>query len=222
MFEAEIEMEKKSSNWLPLVLIILLAAAVLGGIGYLYYQYTRGGLTPDQAAVVLGDSLKVRPARTHFHTGTVVPSVDEKPDGAHYRLLQKAGLVKIAPGKGTAKVITLTAGGEKLISAFPEFKPSKEQDGTELYDLPLADRKLVSVSKVTMNGLSAANVEYTWKWEPTELGNLFDAAGTAFNTFPAWDRQSLIDKYGADFFHADPAKATVRMIKTDKGWQIAP
>ncbi len=222
MFEAEIEMEKKSSNWLPLVLIVLLAVALLGGAGYLYYQYTHGGLSPDQASAILTTSLKGRTATTQFHTGNVVPSVAEKPDAAHYRLMQKAGYLKVAPGKGTAKVITLTDAGEKLVSAFPEFKPTKEQDGTELYQLPLADRKLVSVSKVTMNGLSSATVTYTWKWEPTELGNLFDVGGTTFKAFPAWDRQSLIDKYGSDYFHAEPSTAVVKMVKGDKGWQIAP
>ena len=222
MFEAEIEMEKKSSNWLPLVLIILLGGGLLGGAGYLYYQYAHGGLTTEQAATVLGDSLKLQAATTQFHTGNVVPSVKEKPDGAHYRLLQKAGYVKIAPGKGAAKIITLTANGEKLVAAFPEFKPVKEDDGTQLYDLPLANRQLVSVTKVTMSGLSAATVEYTWKWDSTELGNLFDAAGATFSTFSGYDRSQLIDKYGSAFFHGDATKAVARMIKGDKGWQIAP
>ncbi len=221
MFGAEIEMEKKSSNWLPLVLILLLAVGLIGGAGYLIYQYTHGKLTPDQASAVLNESLQVRPATTEFRVGNLVPSVTDRPDNAHYRLMEKAGYLKLAPGKGQAKVISLTDTGEKMVSAFPEFKPNKEPDGTDLYRLPLAERKLVGVTKVTMNGISAATVEYTWKWEPTELGNLFDVGGKTFNSFSAYDRSQLIDKFGADYFHADPAKATVRMVKGDKGWQIA-
>jgi hypothetical protein len=220
MFEAEIEMEKKSASWLPLLLIILLAAGVIGGVGYYIYMSTHGALTAEQAAPVIAEALKARTATTHFHTGTVVPSVNEKPDGPNYRLLQKAGLLKITSGKGAAKVITLTPEGEKAVSAFPEFKPAKETDGTLLYDLPLAQRKLVSVTKITMQGLSAATVEYTWKWEPNQMGELFDASSAIFSTFPSWDRQTLIDKYGADFYHGEPAKMTMQMTKTDKGWQV--
>ncbi len=220
MFEAEVEMEKKSSNWLPLLLIILLAGGVLGGVGYLIYQSKTGKLTPEQAAAVITESLSARPATFSFHAGTVAPSVLEQPADPHYRLLEKAGYVKIAPAKGLAKHITVTAAGEKALSAFPEFKPSKETDGTTAYTVPLATRKLVTVSNITMNGLSAAVVEYTWKWEPNQMGDLFDAGSDAFNKFPVWDRQKLIEKYGADYFHGDPKKVTVRMLKTDKGWKL--
>ncbi len=220
MFEAEVELEKKSSNWLPLLLIILLAGGVLAAIGYLIYQSKAGKLTPDQAAAVISESLKARPAMFSFHSGTVAPSVLEQPADPHYRLLEKAGFVKIAPGKGLAKQITLTAAGEKALTAFPEFKPSKESDGTTSYTVPLATRKLVEVGSVTMNGLSAAVVEYTWKWEPNQIGDLFDASSDSFNKFPVWDRQKLIEKYGADYFHGEPKRVKIRMLKTDKGWKI--
>ncbi len=221
MFEDELEMEKRTSNWLPLVLILLLAAAVVGAIGYYVYQIKTGKLTPDQAATIISSSLKTRTAMLRFHSGTVTPSVNEKPTDPHYRLLEKAGLVKVANGKGMAKLISLTSEGEKLFTSFPEFQKASEPDGTTLYQVPLADRKLVGVTSVTMNGLSQAVVEYTWKWEPTKLGDLFDANGTTFNTMASWDRATLIQKYGGDFYHGDAAKAAVRMVKGDKGWQIA-
>jgi hypothetical protein len=31
----------------------------------------------------------------------------------------------------------------------------------------------------------------------------------------------LIDKYGADFYHAAPTRASVNLMRTDKGWKIA-
>ncbi len=222
MFEAELEMEKKSSSWLPLVLIIALAVAVLGAVGYFIYQGRTGKLTPDKAAAAITESLKGRTAMLHFHTGTVVPSVNDKPTDPHYRILEKAGVLKLASGKGLAKVITLTANGEKMVTAFPEFKPSQEADGTTLYEVPLAERKLVAVENITMKGLSAATVEYTWKWEPTNFGDLFDAESDGFKKMAVWDRQTLIDKYGADYYHGAPNKLTISFIKGDKGWQIAP
>ncbi len=222
MFEAEMEMEKKSSSWLALVLIVALGAAVLAVVGYFIYQSKAGKLTPDQAATILSDSLKARTAVLQFHTGTVVPSVNDKPTDPHYRLLEKAGILKLANGKGQAKVITLTAAGEKLLTAFPEFKPEKEDDGTLLYAVPLGRRKLVAVTSVTMNGLSAATVAYTWQWEPSQLGDIFDADSDGFKKMAVWDRQTLIDKYGADYYHAGPNRATINFLKGDKGWQIAP
>lgn len=221
MFEAEVEMEKRSSSWLPLVLILGLAAAVLCGIGYLVYQSKTGKLTPDQAAAIISSSLKARTATLRFHSGTVTPTVNEKPTDPHYRLMEKAGLLKVTNGKGAAKLIALTPEGEKLMTSFPEFQKAKEPDGTTLYQVPLAGRKLIGVTSVTMNGLSAARVEYTWKWEPNKLGDLFDANGATFNTMATWDRATLIQKYGSDFYHGDAAKATVKMVKGDKGWQFA-
>lgn len=220
MFEAEIELEKKSSNWLPLLLILALALGVVGGVGYLIYQTKHGKLTQDEAAAAISSSLKTRTAMLTFHSGTVQPSVTEKPDDPHYRLLEKAGFVKVGKAKGNAKQIELTATGEKLMTGFPEFQKSKEPDGTTVYMVPLAERKLVGVGNITMNGLSAATVEYTWKWEPNTLGDLFDANGTTFNSMPTWDRATLIQKYGSDFFHAEPAKAVVKMVKGDNGWKI--
>ena len=39
-------------------------------------------------------------------------------------------------------------------------------------------------------------------------GDLFDAAGPAVKAFNTWDRSTLIDKYGANFYH-DPAPTRV-------------
>ena len=55
--------------------------------------------------------------------------------------------------------------------------------------MPLARRKLVEVTKVTMNGPSMARVEYTWKWEPTPVGDLFDANGQLIKSFNLWERR---------------------------------
>jgi hypothetical protein len=64
-------------------------------------------------------------------------------------------------------------------------------------------------------------VDITWKWETNKLGNLFDASGSLVKGFNTWDRATLIQKYGADFYHGDPTKVTLSMMKGDNGWQIA-
>jgi hypothetical protein len=161
------------------------------------------------------------PAVVQFHAGLVKPSMDEKPYDPHYTLLEKSGIVKTQKVVGGAKNVTLTADGEKQVATFPEFKPTKESDGTLLYVLPLAERKMLSVNKVEMNGPNRAVVQYTWKWEPNKLGQSFDASGALLKSFNTWDRSTLIQKYGANFYNAAPTTVSVRLVQTSKGWQLS-
>ena len=55
---------------------------------------------------------------------------------------------------------------------------------------------------------------------------IFDAirkpfAGPAVKAFNTWDRATLIQKYGAAFYHEAPKSVVIAAMKTDKGWQIA-
>ena len=221
IFEAEVKMEKQSSV-LPLLLLLALMAAVLGVVAYVVLEIrARQPLTAKEASGVVQNIIKAQgPATTHFHAGLVMPSVDEKPRDPHYRLLEKIGLVKTAKTAGGGTMVTITAAGERLLASIPDFKKWKNADGTISYEIPLAQRQLVEVSKVTMNGVNDAAVDYTWKWVPNQLGDDFDAAGELVKSFNTWDRATLIDKYGADFYHGDPTRASVNLMRTDKGWKI--
>jgi hypothetical protein len=222
MFEQEIEMEQKSSSVVPLLLILALVAVIVGTAGYWFMQ-SRKVLTQQDASAVVSAILKAQgPAVLRFHTGAVKPSINEKPRDPHYKLLEKAGMLKVAQVKGKDIYnIALTPKGEKELTAFPEFQKAGEKDGTLALAVPLARRQLVQVNKVTMNGPSMARVEYTWKWEPTPVGDLFDANGQLIKSFNLWDTQALIEKYGANFYHGDAKKMAVNVVKNDKGsWQV--
>ena len=138
-----------------------------------------------------------------------------------YRLLEKAGIVKLAKAPRGAELISVTPGGERLVSAISGFKKWKEADGTFTYQVPLAQRQLVNVSAINMIGVNNATVEYSWKWVPNQMGDLFDAGGPLVKGFNLWDRQTLINKYEADFYHATPTKSTLTLSRTDQGWKIA-
>jgi len=120
-----------------------------------------------------------------------------------------------------AELISVTPGGEKLVTAIPGFKKWKEMDATVTYQVPLAQRQLVSIASITMTGVNNATVEYTWKWVPNQLGDVFDAGGPLVKGFNLWDRQTLINKYEADFYHASPMKSTLALARTDRGWKIS-
>ena len=87
--------------------------------------------------------------------------------------------------------------------------------------MPLAERKLAEVGKITMLSPSKATAQYSWKWETTKGGELFDAAGPAVKAFNTWDRSTLIEKYGANFYHSAPTKVTVQLVNDAKGWEIS-
>ena len=222
MFEAEVEMEERSSI-LPLILLLCLAAVLVGVVGYVVYQVRETkDLNAQQATPLVTASLDSQgPAMIHFHAGYVKPSVDEKTRDPHYRLLEKAGIITLANSKDGSIRVEITPAGEKVITGIPGFRKDKNVDGTWSYYIPLATRQLVDISKVTMSGVNSATVDYTWKWVPNRLGDSFDAAGPLVKAFNTWDRSTLIDKYGADFYHGTPTRASLIVNRTEKGWQIA-
>jgi len=222
MFEAEVEMEKRSS-FLPLLLMLCLVAAILCLIGYVVLQAK--GQTPLSAQeanrIVAATVQGPGPAVIHFRTGLVKPSADEKPGDPNYRLLEKAGIVKLAKSAQGKIGVSITPEGERLLTGLPGYKKTKEADGTFLYEVPLAQRQFVGVAGVTMVGVNSATVDYNWKWEPNPLGVVFDAGGPLVKSFNLWERQTLINKYEVDFYNAGPAKSTLALARNGKTWKLA-
>jgi len=220
MFEQEIEMENRESSVVPLLLIVVMIIGIVGLAGY-YVWHNQQVLGAADAGNLISRSLQTQPpASVTFHVGMVKASVSEKPMDPHYRLLAKAGVVVVSKGNGRVFPISMTGQGQKLLADISGVKKTKETDGTDLYVVPLAERRLVEVSRVTMHGPERATVDCIWKWEPNKLGNLFDASGSLVKGFNTWDRSVLIDKYGANFYHGDPAKLTFTLTKNKTGWQI--
>jgi hypothetical protein len=161
------------------------------------------------------------PATINVHVGKVTASVAVKPHDPNYRLLEKAGLVKLGKDQGAVTPVMLTPKGETQFQEIVGVVKTKEEDGTESYTVPIASRRLVEISKITMTNPSHAIVDYTWKWEPNQLGEVFDASGPLVKSFNTWERGTLIDKYGAKFYHADPTKTTLTLAKVGKHWEIS-
>jgi hypothetical protein len=220
MFEAEIEMEKRSS-FLPLILMMCLVVAIAGLATYVILQ-VRGKtpLSAQQASGIVAATLQgPGPAVIHFSTGLV--KNDQKLPDPNYRLLEKAGIVKLAKAPPGSVLVSLTPEGERLITGLPGFKKSKETDGSFSYQAPLAQRQLVGIAGVNMNGADNAIIEYNWKWVPNQLGDVFDAGGPLVKSFNLWERQTLINKYEADFYHGSPTKSTLALARNGRGWKIS-
>jgi predicted transcriptional regulator len=220
MFEQELELEKKQSAAIPLLLIVGCIIALVGVAAY-YLAQSRKVLTTPEATTAVSEILKTQgPTTVTFHTGLVAKNFDDDPHDARYRLLEKAGVISISKDKGPKAKISVTAKGEEMLKAISGVKHTEDKDG-DTYVVPLADRKLLSVSNIKMFGPERANVQYSWKWAPNAIGEYFDASGGKLSDFNTWDRMSLIDKYGARFYEEPPTTVTVAMAKTDKGWQLA-
>ncbi len=219
MFEQELEMEKKHSGVVPLLLIACLIVAIVGLAGY-YVMENRKTMSSQEATVLATDILKGQnPPTVTFHTGTVTEGSNENPRDARYRLLEKAGIIKLGKVKGYKWPVELTPRGEEMLSKIPNVKKKTEGDGNIQYVVPLAERTLVAVTNIKKVGAGRALMEFTWKWSPNELGDAFDASGTLLKEFNTWDRSVLIDKHGANFYHADPTKVVISAGRGDKGWQ---
>jgi hypothetical protein len=222
MFEDELELEKKSSSVVPLLLIVGLILAIVGVAGY-YIMESRRVMTSAEATDLVTATLKAQgPVMVHFHTGLVKASVDEKPRDPHYRLLEKAGIVKLGKDKSYSTPVSLTPAGEKLLAEIPGVQKEKDKDGTDKYLVPAASKSLVGITKITMQSPTRAVVEYTWKWDTNRVGDIFDASGELVKGFNTWDRSRLIEKYGANFYHNQPSKGTLVALRNNNHWQLAP
>jgi hypothetical protein len=220
MFEEELKLQRESSFLIPLVLLLVLIGVIVGAIGY--WMLPGRSLSQEQAAGLVSAYLKGEgPATVHFHAGVLVPSVDEKIRDPHYRLLEKASILKLGPGKRDAVSVTLVPEGARRLAVIPGVVKIRNSDGSDGYTVPLAERQLVAVSKVTMSGRDTAYVQFTWKWAPNELGDAFDAAGPLVKSFNTWDRSTLIQNYGVAFYHAEPAQAALTFVRGDRGWKLA-
>jgi len=220
MFEAEVEMEKRSS-FLPMLLMFCLVAAIAGVAGYVIVQVrSQTPLTAQEATTILAAAVQgPGPAITRFHAGLLKVSGQEDPKEPNYRLLEKAGIVKLAKeAKGSVEV-AITPDGERLLEGIAGVKKSKEADGTFLYEVPLAERQFVSVAGVTMVGANSATVEYNWKWVPNRMGDVFDAGGSLVKSFNLWERQTLINKYAVNFYNAGSNKSTLACARSGKEWK---
>jgi hypothetical protein len=220
IFAAEIAMEEKSSSVLPLLFVTALILVVGGAIVY-FVRGANAKLSPAAATSTINELLKSQPeAVIKFSTGTLVSSVNEKPMDPHYKLLAKLGIVTIKPKAWNSIYATMTPAGEKLLSTLNGVEKGTNKDGTITYKVPLAERKLVEISDVKMLNPHLAQVDYTWQWVPNRLGRDFDGTSEAVKSFNTWDRQTLINTYGVNFYSAAPTKVRIVLMQTkDDSWK---
>lgn len=96
----------------------------------------------------------------------------------------------------------------------------------------LANRKLTEVTGITggEGESKSARIEYTWKWEPTEVGKYFDVSNSAYQQLPEKIREnfsgrsfsSVIEQQGNIilFDSSKAQKSTAQLQLYDDGWRV--
>lgn len=224
MFDQEIELERKNSSVVPLLLIVAFIVGIVGFAGY-YVVQSQKVLSVVEATSVVSKVLEDQaPPKLIFYTGPVNGSVEDSPREPHYKLLEKAGLIKMGKPTGTYGMtipVEFTPKGQDLFKQIAGVTQQKTADGSVRHVVPLATRKLLSVSNVQMINPQRATVDVLWTWETNAMGELLEASGPLVQSFNTWDRATLIEKHGAAFYHAPPTKVVLALSKPDKVWQVA-
>ena len=221
MFEQEMEMEQRQSSVVPLLLIVAMILTIVGVAGYYLLENRKVLATEDAGRLVTAALEKAGPETIHFQVGMVTASVQEQPHGPNYRLLEKAGLLVIGKDQGRVTPVALTAEGRKTFEELVGVTHTKDpKEKSETFVVPVATRVLVGTPHVTMHGIGQATVEFNWKWSPNKIGDLLEASGPLLKSFNTWERAALIDKYGAKFYSAPPAKATMSFSREGKEWHL--
>jgi hypothetical protein len=217
LFAAEVEMERKSSNFGVYIMVAALLA-VVGGTIFYFVKTAREVLTVPVATTSVNEILKAQGGgKINFSVGTVVSSVNEKPNDPHYKLLAKAGILTVKQKSYNTIIAAVTPAGEKVLGEIAGVEKGKNSDGNITYSVPLAERQLVQIDKVSMIKPHLARVDHTWKWVPNRLGKEFDASGGLVHEFNTWDRATLIKTYGVDFYGGAPTKVSVVLMETKDG-----
>ena len=224
LFAAEIEMEKKSTNIVPILLIAAIAL-ILGGTVYKFYKDATTKISQQDAATAITAILKAQAPKTvRFTTGKITPTVNDSPQDPHYKLLQELGYITTKPLDKNDKYsieATLTPSGQQTFDAVAGVKKTTNTDGTVTYVVPLAQRKLVSIDKIEMVRPEIAQVTYSWQWEPNQLGKLFDGSSPLIkDKFTTYERSRLIDRYGVTLYNAGPNQSTIKLRPGDKGMWV--
>ncbi len=217
LFAAEVAMEGKSWNLFPILFVTLLILVVGGTIVY-FVKGAKAVLTTPVATESLNAILKGQgAAQIRFSTGLIVANVSEKPTDPHYTLLTKAGVLDTKKKSWDSITSALTPAGQKLLDGIPGVEKTTNPDKTVTYQVPLAERKLVGIDKIDMIRPHLARVAYSWQWEPNRLGKQFDATSDLVKSFNTWDRGTLINSYGVNFYSAAPTHVTIVLQETKDG-----
>jgi hypothetical protein len=132
-----------------------------------------------------------------------------------------------SPNSAASPVVITTSLTEKGRPSSSRWRQSGEG-----WIIPIAKKELIEVTGLTDNAEESkqARAEYTWKWQPTEIGTNFDTSSQDYKNLPDSIRQNFGGASVADmmgnvgrtiiFDSSKTQKATAKLQLYDDGWRI--
>jgi hypothetical protein len=132
------------------------------------------------------------------------------------------------PDSASSPLTVSSAITEKGRSASASWRQSGEG-----WVIPIATKELVEVTGLAgaEEGSKQARVDYTWKWQPTNSGAIFDTSSEAYQNLPASIRQNIGDASVADmmgnqgrvlFFDGSKTQKSATTLQLyDDGWRVS-
>jgi hypothetical protein len=120
--------------------------------------------------------------------------------------------------------IDLTMDGKVLASSW-EKDPHADQENTsrrfvEGYTVPIANRKIVEVKRITRLENGDARAEFTWRWEPTLSGKAFDVNDAAYQALSPVARQ-CVDKSSDAKIDSSKIESAIAIFRLEnKEWRF--
>ena len=184
------------------------------------------GLSKQDAKAILLDSDPDLQKTIIVQIGFLSSHCGEPPTLGKYLLLQKAGVVDIQPGSSTTEVMT-TSKGDQLFKQLAaqrlqddKFKLVTGQQSCNFrsWALPIASKQMGEV-KVTSTGDDSADVTYSWKWKPNEVGRAFTAESPLYKSLNTRQQESLSD---TDFplDNSFPHATRQKFVHNGSGWHL--
>jgi hypothetical protein len=106
------------------------------------------------------------------------------------------------------------------------------QQGGSSWAIPVAKKEVIEVTGITTGEGDAktARAEYTWRWQPTDIGKSFDKSDSAYQNLPASIRSNLGEASMADMMRqlgnavvldsSQTQKASASFRLYDNGWRL--
>jgi hypothetical protein len=180
-----------------------------------------------QSLTLIGTGSQTTP-KTEFALGRFLESRPELAVLRHLRLIEISVKNIEYPDSASSPVTVATS-----LTSEGQTAARKWQRSGNGWIIPSARRELIEVTGVARGegGSKQARVEYTWRWQPTDIGDNFDTSSQSHRSLPASIRESFEGTNFAGalrdlgqvvlFDSSRTQKTTATLQLYDDGWRVA-
>lgn len=136
------------------------------------------------------------------------PLSSAEPNPLFFRTMRRTALERIRD-QPVLRLIPKDMGATRDWQAFEDREHHRHG-----WTVPVGTRELIELTSIE-EADTDAQVQFTWKWKPNEVGQHFDISEQVPQSAPRWKRKSN-PKLRSEF----PFKGTAELIRTGNGWEV--